>query len=72
MNVSKFYLFRSLIFIGYFLTSVGCLLLLFGVLGLFNIEAFAYGLSSGIRIIGSLAIAGCMTTAAGYFFLEQE
>lgn len=37
-----------------------------GSLGLIPIEFFAMGISSGIRIIGSIAITGCLLCAIGY------
>jgi hypothetical protein len=37
-----------------------------GMLGVFDMEIFSFGLSSGIRIVGSVAIAGCLFSAIGY------
>jgi hypothetical protein len=37
-----------------------------GVGGVFDPECFAIGISSGIRVIGSVAIAGCLISAIGY------
>jgi hypothetical protein len=31
-----------------------------------DMETFSFGLSSGVRIIGSVAIAGCLLSAIGY------
>jgi hypothetical protein len=39
-------------------------------LGLLNLEIFSYGLSSGVRIVGSFAIAGCLINALCYGFLD--
>jgi hypothetical protein len=61
LTLSKF-----CIFIGNFLTILGCLGIIFGLAGYYNIEDFSYGLSSGIRIVGSVAIAGCLLSAIGY------
>jgi len=33
-------------------------------------EYFALGISSGIRVIGSVAIAGCLVSAIGYGVVE--
>jgi hypothetical protein len=52
--------------LGNFLTMVGCLGLLLGVFGVFNLDFFAFGLSAGIRVVGSVAIAGCLLSAIGY------
>jgi hypothetical protein len=41
-----------------------------GVLGIFDMDRFALGLSSGIRIIGSVAIGGCLLSAIGYGVLD--
>ncbi len=55
-----------LIYAGNLLTFVGCLGVVFGSLGLMPVEWFAFGLSSGIRIIATVAIAGCLLSAIGY------
>jgi hypothetical protein len=72
MKFNKNFIYISIISIGYLLTIVGCLLLFFGLLGFFDIERFSYGLSSGARIIASLAIAGCLLSAAGHFIYDSE
>jgi hypothetical protein len=40
--------------------------IIFGIFGAFEMEYFSFGLSSGIRVIGSVAIAGCLLSAIGY------
>ena len=60
------YLRPILIAAGNSLTVLGCLGVGLGMLGLFDMEFFAFGLSSGIRIVGSVAIAGCLFSAIGY------
>ncbi len=55
-----------IIYLGNTLTLVGCLGLVCGSLGLMPVEWFAFGLSSGIRIIATVAIAGCLLSAIGY------
>jgi|GEM_PF-445848 len=52
--------------IGNTLTIFGCLALLFGVLGVFDMDRFSFGLSAGVRIIGTVAISGCLLSAIGY------
>ena len=60
------YACRGLILAGNSLTILGCVGILLGILGLFDMEIFSLGLSSGIRIIGTVAIAGCLLSAIGY------
>ncbi|MGB7905687.1 MAG: hypothetical protein WCF43_13395 [Steroidobacteraceae bacterium] len=55
-----------LIVVGNVLTVIGCIGLLLAATGLMPARSFAVGISSGIRVIGSLAIAGCLLSAIGY------
>jgi hypothetical protein len=55
-----------MIFVGNSMTALGLIAVVLGILGVFDMETFAFGLSSGIRIIGSIAIAGCLLSAIGY------
>ena len=57
---------RIFIVVGNVLTVVGCAGLLLAATGFMPAQPFAVGLSSGIRVIGSLAIAGCLLSAIGY------
>jgi len=57
---------RLLIVVGNALTVIGCIGLLLAATGLIPAQSFAVGISSGIRVIGSLAIAGCLLSAIGY------
>jgi hypothetical protein len=52
--------------VGNALTLIGGLSLLLGMLGVFDMQIFSLGLSSGVRIIGTVAIAGCLLSAIGY------
>jgi hypothetical protein len=52
--------------VGNSLTLIGCAGLMLGAGGLISAEAFAIGISSGVRVIGSVAIAGCLLSAVGY------
>ena len=61
-----------MIWFGYFLMLFGLLGILLGVAGVFNMSIFSYGLSSGIRIIGSVAIAGCLLSARGHGATDHE
>jgi hypothetical protein len=60
------FLCRALVYAGNTLTSIGCTGLILAASGLINEASFAIGISSGIRVIGSVAIAGCLLSAAGY------
>jgi hypothetical protein len=40
--------------------------LLLGGSGLIDAEMFAIGISSGVRVIASVAIVGCLLSAIGY------
>ena len=60
-------LIRSpLTLLGNTLTIVGCLGLLLALSGVIDASLFAIGLSSGIRVIGTVAITGCLLSAIGY------
>jgi hypothetical protein len=58
--------YRLLIVVGNVLTVIGCTGLMLAATGLMPAQSFAVGISSGIRVIGSLAIAGCLLSAIGY------
>ena len=66
VSTSKKLICRSFILVGNSLTLIGCVGLILGSLGLIPIEFFAMGLSSGMRIVGSVAITGCLLSAIGY------
>lgn len=57
---------RFMTLIGNTFAAAGCIGLVLGMLGIFDMEAVAFGLSSGVRVIGSVAIAGCLLSAIGY------
>lgn len=58
--------YRLLIVVGNVLAVIGCTGLLLAATGLIPAQSFAIGISSGVRVIGSLAIAGCLLSAIGY------
>ncbi len=58
--------YRVFIVVGNALTVIGCTGLLLAATGFMPAQSFAVGISSGIRVIGSLAIAGCLLSAIGY------
>lgn len=57
---------RLFIAVGNVLTLLGCVGLLLAATGFMPAQAFAVGISSGVRVIGSLAVAGCLLSAIGY------
>jgi len=63
---------RLLIMVGVTLTGLGCVGLGLVTTGLIAIDAFSIGLSSGIRVVGSVAVAGCLMSAAGYAYEEHQ
>ena len=63
-------LYRLLIVIGIFLTLVGGIGLVLGVIGLINLDVFAFGISAGVRVVGTVAVTGCLLGAIGCFGLE--
>jgi len=70
VSTSKKLICRSFILVGNSLTLIGCVGLILGSLGLIPIEFFAMGLSSGMRIVGSVAITGCLLSAIGYGIVD--
>ena len=59
-----------LILVGNSLTAIGCVGLVLTLSGLIQAEFFAIGISSGVRVIGSVAISGCLLSAIGYNIVE--
>ena len=72
MRPVSHYIQQALVYIGNTLTVIGCLGLALGVLGFIDPERFAFGLSSGVRVVGSVAIAGCLLSAIGYGILDLQ
>ena len=63
-------IFKVLILSGNALTLLGILLLILGLVNFIQLDAFAVGLSSGIRMVGMVIITGCLLSAIGYGFLD--
>ncbi|QWD21043.1 hypothetical protein G6688_06890 [Polynucleobacter paneuropaeus] len=55
-----------LIFFGFFISSISFILITLSLWDFIPEEFFAFGLSSGIRVLGSCAIMGCLLSAVGY------
>jgi uncharacterized membrane protein len=70
MTNYKHKIISIVILIGNALTAIGFIGLILGLAGVFSFDSVAYGLSSGIRIVGSIAISGCLLNAIGYGFLD--
>jgi hypothetical protein len=66
----KQYISGPLILIGNSLTAIGCVGLVLTLGGLIQAEFFAVGISSGVRVIGSVAVSGCLLSAIGYGIAE--
>ncbi|MFO7787086.1 MAG: hypothetical protein R6W87_04830 [Halospina sp.] len=62
--------FRFLSRLGIVVTLLGMTGLLLGFLGVLQFDDYAVGLSAGVRMLGSVAIAGCLISAIGFLGLE--
>jgi hypothetical protein len=65
-------MYRLLIIVGNTLTVIGCMGLLLAASGLINAASCSIGISSGIRVIGSIAITGCLLSAIGYGIVDYH
>jgi hypothetical protein len=68
----KHKIFGIVIVTGNVLTVIGCMGLILGLVGIFSFDSVSFGLSSGIRIIGSVAISGCLLNAIGHGVLDYS
>ena len=50
----------------------GCTALLLGFLDVIDFADFDFGESAGVRMLGSVAVAGSLLTAIGFFGLEHR
>jgi hypothetical protein len=57
---------QSLVACGFLCTVSGGLLLLGAAIDLVPVSAFQLGGESGYRVIGAIAVLGCMVAALGY------
>jgi uncharacterized membrane protein YidH (DUF202 family) len=57
---------KILITLGFFICCISLILIILGLWSYISLEQFAYGLSSGIRVLVSCAIIGCLMSAIGY------
>ena len=63
---------KTLIPFGFILILASCLTILMGLLGMFSMDLFAIGFSSGIRTLASVAITGCLFGAIGHWIKESS
>jgi hypothetical protein len=70
VSIAGRFICKVLIRVGNSLTVIGCAGLLLGLSDIIPAQIFAIGISSGIRVIGSVAIAGCLLSAMGYGAIE--
>ena len=70
MSIAGRFICKMLIRVGNSLIVIGCVGLILALWGVIPAEFFAIGISSGIRVIGSVAIAGCLLSAMGYGAIE--
>jgi hydroxyethylthiazole kinase-like sugar kinase family protein len=71
LNRSNHLIQKVLITFGLILILASCVIILMGLLGVFSLDVFAIGLSSGIRILASVAITGCLVGAIGHWIKES-
>jgi hypothetical protein len=57
---------KVLIFFGFFISSISFILISLSLWDFISADVFAFGISSGIRVLGSCAIIGCLMSAVGY------
>ena len=55
-----------------FLTVLGLVLIILSFFKVFDFETFSYGISSGIRVLASISIAGCLLSAIGFKIIEYK
>ena len=70
MSIAGRFICKVLIRVGNSLTLIGCVGLILALWGVIPAQFFAIGISSGIRVIRSVAIAGCLLSAMGYGAIE--
>jgi len=57
---------KTLITLGFFISSISFILITLSLWDFISADLFAFGISSGIRVLGSCAIMGCLLSAVGY------
>ncbi len=72
LNSANHLIQKVLITFGLILILASCLTILMGLLGIFSMDLFAIGFSSGIRTLASVAITGCLVGAIGHWIKESS
>jgi integral membrane sensor domain MASE1 len=72
VSIASRFICKALILLGNSLTVIGGVGLLLALSDIIPAQLFAIGISSGIRVIGSVAIAGCLLSALGYGAIEYS
>lgn len=57
---------KTLIALGFFISSISFILISLSLWDFISADLFSFGISSGIRVLGSCAIMGCLLSAVGY------
>jgi hypothetical protein len=57
---------KTLITFGFFISSISFILITLCLWDYISVDLFAFGISSGIRVLGGCAIIGCLLSAIGY------
>ena len=70
MSIAGRLICKTLIGVGNSVTMIGCAGMILGLTGVISVDFFAIGISSGLRVIASVAIAGCLLSAMGYGAIE--
>lgn len=66
------HIFKFMQVVGVVLTLAGSAVLALGFTGFIDLDTFAFGISAGVRVVGTVAIAGCLLGAIGCFGLEYN
>lgn len=65
-------IFKVMQIVGFILTLIGTAGLILGFAGLIDVNIFAFGITAGVRVVGTLAVTGCLLGAVGCFGLEYN
>jgi hypothetical protein len=57
---------KTFIISGFFISSISFILISLSLWGWISVDIFAFGLSSGMRVLGGCAIIGCLLSAVGF------
>ncbi len=57
---------KTFIISGFFISSISFILISLSLWDWISADIFAFGLSSGMRVLGGCAIIGCLLSAVGF------